>query len=78
MVCVSLEKIIEIAQAFAQEALSKVPVEKVQEFFTLLQEIITTAKGLGVDMPVSVKKVEEFKIYVQDSIDAEVQKGERW
>ena len=69
---VSLEKIIEIAQALP-EALSKVPVEKVQELFPLLQEIITTAKGLGVDMPVDVES-EEFKKSVQDSTDAEVQK----
>ena len=54
---VSLEKIIEIAQALP-EALSKVPVEKVQELFPLLQEIITTAKGLGVDMPVDVESEE--------------------
>lgn len=69
---VSLEKIIEIAQALP-EALSKVPVEKVQELYPVLQEIVTSAKGLGVEMPIDAED-ENVKKLAQDLTDAEVQK----
>lgn len=69
---VSLEKIIEIAQALP-EALSKVPVEKVQDLYPVLQEIVTTAKGLGVEMPIDAED-ENVKKLAQDLTDAEVQK----
>lgn len=75
---ISLEKIIEIAQALP-EALSKVPVEKVKELFPLLQEIVTTAKGLGVDMPVDVEtegEVGSEEVVAEDACATDPMKDE--